>query len=266
MLVTLQWRTPHCQDLNAYMNTTFARLLGAALIVLGLTPCGCTRSRFPSEPRRPLTAQDKKALSAWIQQKKQRLAQTDWTAQGKIALVYQSYPKKGFHANFFWCQEKDHYRVRLYSPFTTWSISLEKRGDQAFLTLANGQRLTAHSPELLMEKALGIPLPISHLSDWLWGLPVSPLPPTPKDPCVTELCPNLDRVLDLDREGRILQMQEQGFILSPKNYHSLQGMAYPTKISLKRENLEIKLSITTLQLEKRPLPLTSDQAVSDNGL
>ncbi|HEY0296764.1 MAG TPA: lipoprotein insertase outer membrane protein LolB [Bordetella sp.] len=70
---------------------------------------------------------------------------------------------------FAWRDDGQHYQLDLTNPLGSIEARVEGQPGAALLTRANGSRLRASDPDALVEDALGSPVPVSGLRDWLRG-------------------------------------------------------------------------------------------------
>jgi outer membrane lipoprotein LolB len=190
----------------------------ALIIVLLLSVTACA----PLWQQRP--ASDPELL--W-QLRHQALVDLDqWQLQGRTAITQG---KEGWNAGLRWQENHGAYQIKIEGPFSQGGITLEGDGSKAVLTMVDGQRISAADPEILIQKALGIQLPVSALRDWVRGIPYSPI--------------NIDK-LELDDKGQVTHLIQRGWDVSFLKYVPFDGYSVPSKIFIKNQDLSLRLIVT----------------------
>lgn len=77
--------------------------------------------------------------------------------------------QQAVQGGFNWQDDGDRYRLDLTSPLGSIQARVEGRPGYATLTKADGAVFEASSPDALAEEALGGPIPVSLLRDWMRG-------------------------------------------------------------------------------------------------
>jgi outer membrane lipoprotein LolB len=89
---------------------------------------------------------------------------------GRLSVRYtQNNQEQAVHGSFTWNQRNNHIAVSLLSPLGQTLATIEIRPDMAVLTQSGKPPLVATDVNILTEQALGWPLPIAGLRDWLQG-------------------------------------------------------------------------------------------------
>lgn len=190
----------------------------AVIIGLLLTATACA----PLWQQRPASNPD----LLW-QQRHQALVQLDqWRLQGRTVITQG---KEGWNAGLRWQENLGAYQIKIEGPFSQGGITLDGDANQAVLTLADGQKISASDPEILIKEALGIQLPVNALRDWVRGIPYSSI--------------NIDR-LELDAEGQITHLVQQGWDISFLKYVPFGIYSVPAKIFIKNQDLSLRLAVT----------------------
>jgi outer membrane lipoprotein LolB len=93
---------------------------------------------------------------------------------GKIDVVYQKSDggRDGVNARFSWTQRPGRIDVSLFTPTGQTAAEISVTPELASLTQANREPRTAKDIDALTQQALGYPLPVSGLRDWLQGYAV----------------------------------------------------------------------------------------------
>ncbi len=91
-----------------------------------------------------------------------------WRALGSIAV--ESEERGKFNASFSWDADARGYEIKLFGPLGVQAFELVKNMQGAVLTDRKG-RVSGDSAELLLQAALGVPVPIGKMQAWAVGLP-----------------------------------------------------------------------------------------------
>jgi len=70
---------------------------------------------------------------------------------------------------FVWRDDGRNYQLDLTSPLGSTEARVDGRPGSALLTRSDGSTLRAVNPDALVEDALGSPVPVSGMRDWLRG-------------------------------------------------------------------------------------------------
>lgn len=147
-----------------------------------------------------------------------------WHLEGKIAV--QTARDSG-SATINWTQNNEQYVVSLYGPLGTNGIKLIGKPGKILLITAKGQRFSARTPEGLLAKQWGFNLPVSNLKYWIRGLEV----------------PNEPANKQLDRYGRLKQLDQNGWHVQYLSYNNNYPFDLPNKIFITSPSLKTKIII-----------------------
>lgn len=117
--------------------------------------------------------------------------------------------------------------IDVYSPLGSKIAHIEKTNTQVTLTNAKGEQVHAQDAESLTQKTLGWRLPLSGLSDWALGRPT-------QAPISQQ---------QWDATGKLTLLEQQGWKIEYLAYQEHMGVTLPQKISLRRENILLKLVV-----------------------
>lgn len=144
------------------MNVHAARR-ALVLAALPLLFAGCASVLPPAAPREGMTTA--------AQAKRPYYAAIDFT--GRLSVHYQG-PRneEAVHGSFLWAQTRTKTAVTLLSPLGQTIAIIEATPDGA--TLQQGGQASRHASDVnaLTAQALGWPLPVAGLRDWLQGFAV----------------------------------------------------------------------------------------------
>ncbi|SAI27380.1 outer membrane lipoprotein LolB [Bordetella ansorpii] len=138
----------------AVAGRAWRRLAGAAML-LALAACGT----LPQPTGQP-------AADAFSRAGRFAITATE-TSDGTQQAV---------QGGFVWRDDGNRYQLDLTTPLGSTEARVEGQPGAAMLTRSNGTRMQAPDPDSLAEDALGSPVPVSGLRDWLRGKPGEPAP------------------------------------------------------------------------------------------
>lgn len=182
---------------------------GTYIMLIVISCVGCTTS----------ASQHHSPISSGISLKQRQKTLTELTTfrvKGKVGFIHN---KTGGNASIDWQQAGTYYAIRLYGPLGSESVSIRGGPKRITLTRSNGRRLSASSPEILILQELGYEIPVSGLQYWLKGIPAPG---------------KLTHAPTLDAQGRLLQLEQQGWIIRYIAYKNDGGLSLPQKIQLER--------------------------------
>ena len=194
-------------------------LLIPALVLL---LAGCAGLGPQESVEGPGSADDWKAHKAQI-------SEIDgWQINGKIGIRA---PQDSGSGTLFWLQRQDYFDIRLSGPLGRGATRLTGRPDAVALEVAGQGRFEAESPEALVESQLGWQLPVSNLLWWVRGLP----------------SPDSRSRVALDANGRLANLQQDGWDVQYLGYSEESGYSLPSRIKLAGRDLQITLVIKDWQ-------------------
>lgn len=160
---------------------------------------------------------------------KTRVSEIDgWQISGKIGIRA---PQDSGSGTLFWLQRQDYFDIRLSGPLGRGATRLTGRPDAVALEVAGQGRFEAESPEALVESQLGWQLPVSNLLWWVRGLPA----------------PDSRSRIALDANGRLANLQQDGWDIQYLGYSEEDGYALPSRIKLAGRDLQITLVVKDWQ-------------------
>lgn len=160
---------------------------------------------------------------------KARISEIDgWQIRGKIGIRA---PQDSGSGTLFWLQRQDYFDIRLSGPLGRGATRLNGRPNAVALEVAGQGRFEAESPEALVESQLGWRLPVSNLLWWVRGLPA----------------PDSRSRIALDANGRLANLQQDGWDIQYLGYSDEDGYALPSRIKLAGRDLQITLVVKDWQ-------------------
>jgi len=149
----------------------------------------------------------------------------DWAINGRTAITQG---KEGWNAGIKWSEQQGSFQIHLTGPFAQGGVVLKGDQQQVVLSLDNGKKVTASTPEALLEEHLGVRMPVSALRDWVRGLP--------------DKTQKVD-TMELDLEGRITYLKQQDWEVEVLRYVPFEDYFMPAKIFIKHPKLSLRLII-----------------------
>lgn len=147
-----------------------------------------------------------------------------FSLKGRIAVNTNG---KGYSGSVSWAHQPDQDTLDVFTPLGGKAAHIVKNTTEVSLTNAKGETVSAQSVEALTEKTLGWRLPLSGLSDWAVGRPTA--------------APITHQAWDA--LGRLTQLEQQGWQIDYAQYTPYLNTALPQKITLKNQNLQLRLVI-----------------------
>lgn len=144
--------------------------------------------------------------------------------QGRLAVNADG---KGYSGSMRWQHQTSADTIDVFTPLGSKIAHIEKTDAQVTLTNAKGERVSAQDAESLTEKTLGWRLPLKGLSDWALGRPTE-APITQQQ---------------WDASGKLTLLEQQGWKIEFQEYQDQMGAPLPQKITLRRDNILLKLVV-----------------------
>jgi outer membrane lipoprotein LolB len=157
------------------------------------------------------------------------LGEGEFAVVGRVAVRYGAEAASG---RVTWRHTRSADDLLIASPLGQGIAEITRRGGGYTLVTANAQRFTAADPERLTEQALGWPLPLGGLPDWLQGRSQA------------------GGAADARYEGnRLAELREDGWTIEYLEYDEL--LRLPRRLRLTRGELDIRLIIEDWQVAPR---------------
>lgn len=189
-------------------------LIALSLAVL-LAGCAATPSTPP--PNDPQLAWERHA---------ERLRQLNhWQLRGRLAIQSEG---EGWQLSMEWRQAADDYDIRLRGPLGQGAVRLQGNEFVVVLDDGSGRTTLDSSPEQLLERQLGWPVPVTSLRYWVTGLPAPG-----------------DERHRLDAYGRLASLEQADWSLRIDDY---QAQQLPRKLTATRNGTTVKLIISEWRL------------------
>ena len=203
------------------------RLFKGLALVLVLFLSGCTTLPH-KQPEMESTPTAKNDLNTrWLQRQSTLASLNHWQFKSRTSIREA---KESWQAGLRWKQASSDYEVQVLGPFSMGGIKLEGDGVQVVLTLADGRRWQASSPDTLLAEATNRKLPITALRYWVRGLPAMTLPSPEKT---------------LNDQAQITEMTQGDWQVKFTEYIKVKNQTLPRKIRIenKKADLHVKMVI-----------------------
>lgn len=149
--------------------------------------------------------------------------QAAFTLDGRISVKYDGRHTSG---SFHWLHDASSDDITMLAPLGVTVAHIQRNASGASLE-ASGRRYSAPDSAELMQRALGWSLPLDGLPYWVMALPM------PGSPASTERN-------DL---GQVSLLHQDGWDIRYTAYAAAAADSLPLRLTLQRENMEIRLLI-----------------------
>lgn len=190
---------------------------------------GCELLPAPETPL-PVAADPQQA---WAQHRLQLNSLEAWTLDGRISMRQD---EEAWHASLQWQQIDSVYHINLFGPFGQGALRLDG-SPQSVILQHDGETVQSDDAEQLLRQQVGLQVPVNGLRYWAVGL----------------AAPGSDYKEELDPEGRLAVLQQNGWRVRYRSYVAVKGFMLPGKIFLDRDGLDVRLVVDQWQVVGSPL-------------
>lgn len=163
----------------------------------------------------------------WPAQRDSLEALENWQFRGRVNVRYDN---ESHTPRILWQQQDRNYNIRLWGSFNAGNTRIT--GDPAGVTLeADGEVLTAETPEDLILEQLGYELPVSHLEYWIRGLPA----------------PGGDADLQFNERDQLAEIRQQGWSVSYPDPRQYGDLSLPGEMEVLRSADDVRLRFVGLR-------------------
>jgi outer membrane lipoprotein LolB len=187
-------------------NIMMTRIKQLILAVFTLVSSACV-THLPIQQQQQIWQQHSDTIAA-LQQ---------WDVRGRIALQMDD---EAWQLNMRWQRLPEQQQIDLSGPFGMGAVRMLIDARGAHLRDASQMEYRADNAQELLWQTTGWLLPLDNLSWWLRGLPV----------------PNKQQQMQLDGQGRLGSLTQDGWQLTVLEYEEQQGMLLPHLIELHNIN------------------------------
>ena len=153
---------------------------------------------------------------------------TDWQFNGRISLTRG---EEGWHAGLVWQEHAGRYRLDIAGPLGQGAFQLSGDAEGVLLVDARERSYTARDADALLAHVTGWVLPVSGLRYWVRGVPA----------------PGSEARTSRDAQGRLVRLQQDGWDINYNRYQAVDGVAWPAKLRLQRDDIAVRLVIDQWQ-------------------
>ena len=163
----------------------------------------------------------------WPAQRDSLEALENWQFRGRVNVRYEN---DSHTPRILWQQQDRNYNIRLWGSFNAGNTRIT--GDPDGVTLeADGEILTAETPEDLILEQLGYELPVSHLEYWIRGLPA----------------PGGDADLQFNERDQLAEIRQQGWSVSYPDPRQYGDLSLPGEMEVLRSADDVRLRFVGLR-------------------
>ena len=163
----------------------------------------------------------------WPRQRESLEALDAWQFRGRVNVRYDN---ESHTPRILWRQRQRDYDIRLWGSFNAGNTLITGDSNGVMLE-ADGQVLTAATPEDLILEQLGYELPVSHLEYWIRGLPA----------------PGGDADLRFNERDQLAEIRQRGWSVSYPDPRRYGELSLPGEIEVLRSAADVKLRFVGLR-------------------
>ncbi|MGE5624204.1 MAG: lipoprotein insertase outer membrane protein LolB [Bacillota bacterium] len=204
--------------------TAALRLTLLAAGVFSLAACASLQEHAPEGPANG---------TAWAARQAELAALTDWELSGRVAIIEG---KDGGSGSLDWKQQGNRLSFDFRGPLGAGAVHIEGEGNTLRVKTSRGDDFVTDDPELDFAERLHMPLPVLSMRYWMLGLP-DPAAPYDKD---------------MDAQGELTHLKQGGWRVDYLEYADVQGHNLPSRVTLARDDVRIKLVMDAWTLNPPP--------------
>jgi outer membrane lipoprotein LolB len=186
----------------------------AALLVAAAMLAGC--KSLPVAPPAP--------SEPWEVRRAALQARNNFDLNGRIAVAAA---QEGFNAKLRWEQKGTLSQLALDGPLGVGGVRITSDGKFLSVMNSRGEQLDSEAARREIEAKLGFEPPFASLRYWVLGVPD---PSSPADE-------------QLDESKRLASLSQDGWQIDYGGYTDAGGQTLPSKVTLKRENVRVRLVV-----------------------
>ncbi len=180
----------------------------------------------------PVVTLDDAAVRAQQRERERRLDElASWAFVGKVRVSGNERP---INADIRWIERGQSSEITLSGPGGFSASTLSVSPGRVVLKRANGDVISAATPDELIAKLVGWPMPLSLMNDWVLGLP---------GPAA---------VLSRDAQAQLESAQFRKWSGSFSRYKQVDGLALPHRIDVTDGHLSVSVQPKRWTLELAP--------------
>jgi len=174
----------------------------------------------------PVPVPDSQTQQQWQMHQNALSGLTLWTLNGRMSVQMEN---EGWTASLHWQQINDDYRLRIIAPFGRGTVEISGNSDTVRLQTAENEIFEDDDVDVLIRQNLGWEIPVAALVYWIKGLPEP-------GAAITTLI--------IDNQGRASDLIQSDWTVKYERYTTSSGLQVPTRITLQREGLQLRLNIS----------------------
>lgn len=151
-------------------------------------------------------------------------ARDNFDLSGRIAVAAA---QEGFNAKLRWEQSGARSQLALDGPLGVGGVRITSDGRDLSVVNSRGEQLDSEAARREIEARLGFEPPLGSLRYWVLGVP------DPSHPADEQL----------DESRRLASLSQDGWHVEYGGYTDVRGQALPSKVTLKRENVRVRLVV-----------------------
>ncbi len=159
-----------------------------------------------------------------VKARQQLAALESWRINGRVGVRSAD---ESWQAGLVWNHDRGVDRLYLSGPFGQGALSIKISGGYIRVASADGTVEESEDPVQMLESILGVTVPVQALRYWLLGL---------SDP-------DAAGDSEYDRMGRMVKLNQLGWVTRYEDYRIVQQWYVPRKLSVANESTTVKLVI-----------------------
>ncbi len=165
----------------------------------------------------------------WKQRQRQLNVIKKWDIKGSLGITYNDQTE---FAHFEWQRQNTAYAITLSSTLDIGSVKLIGDAKQVTLWKSATDKVTAATPEELMQTQLGWSLPLENLKYWIVGLP----------------SPKMLYKATYDAYNHLATLKQGNWRIQYLGFAAFKGIDLPMKLTITNPQLHVKIVINTWKL------------------
>ena len=163
-------------------------------------------------------------IDSWDERNEVLGSVQDWEFRGRIAVKAAD---DGFNGKFNWTQAGEAFNATVGGPLGMGTVRIEGDGGSVILTDKDGESTVLEDAELELRWRYGWTIPIASLRYWALGIP------DPGEPAITRL----------DDDGRLIHLEQRGWIVEISRYQEGGGQQMPRILSATNPDTRVRMVI-----------------------
>jgi len=166
---------------------------------------------------------------AWPARQRALAALRDWSVNGRLAVTTA---QEGWHVSLYWVQQGPVYSIDLIGPLGQGRVRIQGDAQGVALRTADGQFQRATDADELLERAVGVRIPLNGLLYWVRGLPAPGQPDS----------------LALDEQGRLSRLEQGGWQIDYLDYMPVAPLELPRRIRATQGEIKVQVIVNEWSL------------------